>query len=518
MCYDPERKYFLKGVENIMCIEYEFLQHAQNLCDKDIPELQQWIKSNDINKPLENCGNTLLEYAVMSDSIEVAEFLINNGADIYLCTSEDWDSLIDLAALSGNLNIIKFFLENGFNRNVFLEDGSLMSAAVNNYAEVARYLINQGKDINMHDSSSSMTALRMAAQMHSAECVELLCNMGADTEAESDYGTALLGAVSAGDLEIVKILVNHGANVNYVNNDGSTPYEMAVYKGYEDIAEYLLKRGADSKLSFIKRGGRLPSIWYDWESKSDAYKAAKEGSFGGKVTFCENEHCGNKLRYKENVLREDIPGIFEWLEDNGIPFPNEDDKLTWPEYAVWNNSLKMIKFLVKSGANLYSSSSYEWDTLIEFAAVYGRLDIIKYLLENGYDRETFLKDNSLIFAASNDFTEIIKYLVESGKNIDQPFGNKKGYTALREAAQVNSVKSAALLCSLGANVNAEGEDTPLYIAAAEGNFEIVKLLVDNGADVNYFNKFSTTPYKIAKCFKQNEIADYLLEHSANPNM
>ncbi len=500
-----------------MSREYKFLQHVQNLCDKDIPELQQWLKSNDVNKPLENCGNTLLECAVMSGSVEVASFLIKSGADIYLCTSEDRNSLIELAALSGNLNIIKFFLENGFDRNVFLKDGSLMSAAVNNYTEIAKYLIDQGKDVNMHDSSSSMTALRMAAQMHSAECAELLCDMGADTEAESDYGTALFGAVSSGDLEIAKILVNHGANVNYVKSDGSTPYEMAVYKGYEDIAEYLLQCGADPSLSFIKRGGKLPSIWYAWESKSNAYETAKDESFSGEATLCDDEHCGEEPHHKENISREDVPGIFEWLEDNGIPFPDEDDKLTWPEYAVWNNSLEMIKFLIKSGANLYSSSSYDWNTLIEFAAVYGRLDIIKYLLENGYDKEIFLKDNSLVFAASNDFTEIIKYLIENGKDIDQPFDNIKGYTALREAAQVNSVESATLLCSLGANVNAEGLDTPLYIAAAEGNFEIVKLLVDNGADVNYSNKFGTTPYKIAKCFDQNEIADYLLEHGANPN-
>ena len=187
------------------------------------------------------------------------------------------------------------------------------------------------------------------------------------------------------------------------------------------------------------------------------------------------------------------------------------------ECAIMSGSVEIAEFLIKNGADIYLCTSEDWNSLIEFAAVYGRLDIIKYLLENGYDKETFLKDNSLIFAASNDFTEIIKYLIEKGKDIDQPFDNIKGYTALREAAQVNSVESVALLCSLGANVNAEGLDTPLYIAATEGNFEIVKLLVDNGANVNYSNKFGTTPYKIATFFDQNEIADYLLKHGANPN-
>ncbi len=495
--------------------KYKFLQNIDNLTADDIPEMQKWLESNDINKPIDNePGHTLLEYAVMSGSVEVADFLVNNGADMYHCTGEDWDSLIELAALVGNLDLIKYFLEKGFDKKAFLKDGSLISAAINNHVEIVKYLINQGKDINQHDCCNSMTALCMASQMQCAECVELLCDMGADIEAESEYGTPLFAAASSGDLKIVKILLKHGANVNYVTKDGSTPYEIAGYNGYEDVAEYLLKCGANSNLAFIKRGGKIPSVWYAYTHENDAYEA----SGGNDPTFCKGECQEDKVRYK-NFKRENESVVNEWLKNHNICLPDNDCKLTWFEYAVLNDSTtEMIKFLLSIEISPYTSSSDEWNTIIEFAAMYGRLDIIKHLLENGYDKKVFLEDDSLIFAASNDFTDVIKYLIENEKEIDKPFGKRKGYTALREAAQINNLESAKLLCELGANVNSEGVDTPLYSACAEGNFEIVKLLIDNGANVNYKNKYGVTPYEIAKFANHTEIADYLLKHGDNPKI
>ncbi len=499
--------------------KYKFLQNIDNLGDNDIPEIRQWLKNNDINKRLyDGAGHTLLEYAVMSGSAEVVEFLVKNGAGIYYCTGEDWDSIIELAALVGNLDLIKYFLGNGFDKNVFLEDGSLISAAVNNHAKIVEYLINNGKNIDRHDRFGSMTALCMASQMHCVECVKLLCDMGADIEAESKYGTPLFAAASSGDLKIVKILLKHGANVNYVTKDGSTPYEIAEYNGYNDVAEYLLKCGADPDLAFIKRGGRIPSVWYAHTNKNDAYEAAKNDGGGNEPTFCEGELQEDKIHYK-NFKRENESVVNKWLKNHNIYLPDKDCKLTWFEYAVLNDyTTEMVKFLLSIGISTYTSSSDEWDTLIEFAAMYGRLDIIKHLLENGYDKKVFLQDNSLIFAASNDFTDVIRYLIENGKEIDKPFGKRIGYTALREVAQVGNLESARLLCELGANVNIEGEDTPLYSASAEGNFEIVKLLVNNGANVNYKNRYGVTPYEIAKFSNHAEIADYLLERSVNPNV
>ena len=141
--------------------------------------------------------------------------------------------------------------------------------------------------------------------------------------------------------------------------------------------------------------------------------------------------------------------------------------------------------------------------------------MIKFLIENGYDHETFLKDDSLIFAASNDFTDIIEYMIKEGKDINQSFGKEKGYTALREAAYLNYTESVELLCKLGADVNISNKyDTPLYSAAAEGNLETVKILISYGADVNKASKYGITPYEISEKYGYNQVATYLGKHGA----
>ena len=229
-----------------------------------------------------------------------------------------------------------------------------------------------------------------------------------------------------------------------------------------------------------------------------------------------------------NLCEDDIIEIKEWLKKNNInkqfTVPISDKKYkkyTLIEIAINNRAIKVVEFLIKEGANLYTCSDQNFNNLIEFCASYGYLDSIKCLLSNGFDNKIFLNDNSLIYAAINNFPKVIEYLIDVGKNIEQFFDSEKinrhTYTALRMAVQENSIESVKLLCELGANVNMQGFDTPLYCASGEGHFEIVKILISYGADVNLGNDKGTTPYEIAKAYKHFEIANYLLEHGAKAN-
>lgn len=492
----------------------DFFYENRKLTKSDVSEISEWIKKNDVNKTLFSDNHTLLWHAVRDSALEVVDFLVKHGADISLCG--EYKTLIEVASIYGNLNVIKYFLDNGFDRETFFKDDSLIYAAEGNFVGIIKYLVEQGKDIEkrLYDYSDGCTALRMASQVNSIESVELLCKLGANVNADSIYGTPIYIAALEGNFEVVKILLKYGANINYITEDGSTAYEAAIYNRHNDIAEYLLKNGADPNLAFIKRGGKIPSIWYACASKKEAYEAAIENS-EGKPIFCDGECHMDKIYYK-NFKREKADVINKWLNDNDMPLPDEGYEFTWFEYAVLNDSTtETIKFLISLGISPYTSSSYEWNTIIEFAAMYGRLDVIKFLIENGYDHETFLKDDSLIFAASNDFTDIIEYMIKEGKDINQSFGKEKGYTALREAAYLNYTESVELLCKLGADVNISNKyDTPLYSAAAEGNLETVKILISYGADVNKASKYGITPYEISEKYGYNQVATYLGKHGA----
>lgn len=67
----------------------------------------------------------------------------------------------------------------------------------------------------------------------------------------------MLQAVERGYYDVVKCLVEHGADVNLGNKNGNTPLKRAIRNGYVCIAEYLVKQGASvptDTQSLIKEG------------------------------------------------------------------------------------------------------------------------------------------------------------------------------------------------------------------------------------------------------------------------
>lgn len=224
-----------------------------------------------------------------------------------------------------------------------------------------------------------------------------------------------------------------------------------------------------------------------------------------------------------NVEPEDIPEIKEWMKNEDVNQFLPEQNHTLLEYATMGGVLEVVKFLIENGADpaVYSG---EWLSLVELAAMHGRLDTIKYLLTNDICRKEFEKDNSAIVAAYNGFPEVVKYLIEQGKDIDaeQDYhdgdGPIEGFTALRAAAQENQVETVKLLCEMGANVNVQGDDTPLYSAASEGHFEVVKVLIDYGADVNNDQSVGGTALHVACHNSHVDVVQFLLLHGANPTL
>lgn len=91
-------------------------------------------------------------------------------------------------------------------------------------------------------------ALVTAVTFHDVVKIKELIESGADVEARDEFGrTCLVIACSHGNLEIVKLLVAHGANVNNAATDGTTPLLAATTSGSmnaREIKQLLLAKGA----------------------------------------------------------------------------------------------------------------------------------------------------------------------------------------------------------------------------------------------------------------------------------
>lgn len=98
-------------------------------------------------------------------------------------------------------------------------------------------------------------------------------------------------------------------------------------------------------------------------------------------------------------------------------------------------------------------------------------------------------------------------------------GNNDGYTPLHGAVSYgkNDTRKSAvkILLKRGANPNAKTSrdgETPFHKAVSRGDIEIVRLLIDYGADVNAVSKFGVTSLYFAR--NSNAITELLKEHGA----
>lgn len=112
---------------------------------------------------------------------------------------------------------------------------------------VERELDRRGADINAVEPGGGRTPLMAAAMYGHIETAKLLLMRGADVRlCPGEYGTALTGAASGGNPDMVRLLLRHGSNPNVrTPRGGETPLMYAADGGHSGAAGVLLAAGAD---------------------------------------------------------------------------------------------------------------------------------------------------------------------------------------------------------------------------------------------------------------------------------
>jgi len=125
------------------------------------------------------------------------------------------------------------------------------------HASVKRgeYLLSPKQALHVGD-----TPIYEAAAHNHHELVRLLLDYGADINICTNTGeTPLHSAIAAHHLSMVALLLDNGANINASLDCGQTPLRLAVIKGYADIVELLLTRGAQANIR--GKTGLTPLHW-----------------------------------------------------------------------------------------------------------------------------------------------------------------------------------------------------------------------------------------------------------------
>jgi ankyrin repeat protein len=285
------------------------------------------------------------------------------------------------------------------------------------------------------DMDFDVPALRLAARNRDVEAVRFLLEHGADVNSlDRRRNAAIHRAATNPDTAILDLLIRHGADVDLPNEDGDSPLLLCGVFGNPRGAELLIAQGAKIDLHSACAIGDLATI--SRLLAADPSAAGSRGSAGRTPLAC----------------------------------------------AVLGNHVHVTGHLLENGADPNQTASAHSDgTIMHIAAACGHTDIAQLLVDHGA-----CVDRSL-------------------------FGWQ---TPLRDAIDRQHWKTVNVLIAAGANVNpADSNPSPLHLAAMAGEAETVRLLLSHGAKIDVTHNFvmgqPETPLQVAVRTGQAEIVAML---------
>ena len=364
------------------------------------------------------------------------------------------------------------------------------TAAKLGFTEMVRDFIDKGFNVNSveGDIFERETALKLAVTSNRIEVVRLLLHKGADPM-DSDLphtDSILCRALDGPDrVEMVRILIDHGADVNhdYYFRRGSRVLRHAIRKGYHAIARILLKAGVYIHYNGIDA--------YDREPLHVAVE-------------------NNDVEMVQILIDagEDINGRasrFNWQGVRHIPVVHHNPEIlaTPTQLASLDNNAELVQMLLDEGADpcrdvrqdTYADDGevrYKYvPTALQSAVHHGNAVTVRMLLKahaDVNDRTGYLGP-PLAIAAANADLNILRILLRYGSPFNAPPKNfRESATALQAAAKTGDLEVVKELLDNGADVNADAGPiigrTALQAAAEEGDIELVKFLIGTGADIN----------------------------------
>jgi len=146
----------------------------------------------------------------------------------------------------------------------------------------------------------------------------------------------------------------------------------------------------------------------------------------------------------------------------------------------------------------------------------GDLNKVKAEIDSGKDvnSKDIAGQTALIYASENGRLEVVKYLVENGADVNAKSGRHGRGTALIYASAANRIIVMEYLLEHGADINATSpgfNETALIWAAAQGHVKAVNLLLNKKADTKIKNKKGKTALDFAKELNRKDIERILSE-------
>ncbi len=328
-------------------------------------------------------------------------------------------------------------------------------------------------------------------------------------------------AADKGWVQVIDYLLKRGARADLQTTHGRTPLHIAAEAGHLAVVERLMQQGVG--LNSLDNNGRT-ALFIACESGFTGVAAAlmREGAdvnVPGRSTVTDVRR--TKPLSPLVVAKAEISRHL--LHRGALPDGPPDSE---PPIVTAGGDTEKLELLLAHKAKPGVTNSVG-ETALHYAVEAGNLANVRRLLALGLNpnaRDASGKpvieptSRSFIPGQHATYWEVLTLLVEVGTEVNTKLSSiYRGRSLLHEAARYGDLTAMTFLIEKGADLNSRADDghTPLHVAAAQNQAEAIRLLAQHKAEVNAADKIGDTPLHFAVMTRSIDAAKALIDAGAN---
>uniref|UniRef100_A0A915CSY4 Non-specific serine/threonine protein kinase n=1 Tax=Ditylenchus dipsaci TaxID=166011 RepID=A0A915CSY4_9BILA len=377
----------------------------------------------------------------------------------------------------------------------------VLQSILYNNDDLLRELVQENPPLINFADSNGWTILHHAAVKGHTQCVLVLLESGADIDALSEPAkgglkSALMLASEQGKTETAELLVNYGADLFACDANGYSALQLAQLRAHDATAQLLINSSENIHSQAIQLRAKLCAACIDndfgvvQEVMNEAPRSAHKQILNGE----SGEEKSALYLACEHGRVEILSTLLKFSSKHSILYTPTGDTIL--HASVASQDPATVEIVIEKFPYLMDVANNEGSLVLHWACRCGNLEVVKILLEhtypkselkpveNGHGGESFYQfacdlnaaDNEcrtpLYLAVANGHTSVLHYLTTFKLPILQ--------------SKSSGVQSSSNLegCPFMLDVYCNNGRTPLIIACANGNLDMVKILLEHGADIN----------------------------------
>lgn len=346
-----------------------------------------------------------------------------------------------------------------------------------------------------------LNPLNLASYLGKAEIVKLLLDAGADINAgDFENSQPLHNAAVSGNVDTLRVLLEHKGNIDARDDYQMTPLHFALNFRKPEAARFLVEQGAD--VNARNHHGGTPLIYASFSNDIELIGLLiKKGADPDQIGMND----GSALHIAAAQGQLEIARLY--LENDANPNVKNSEGDTPLFWCGRERSLPVARLLIEHGADVLARNKHG-GTCLHNAMHGNSVTVARFFVDQGCPINVM--DNfgwSPLANASFGSPDVVEYLLMNGAKVDL----KCSPVATGKKARKKGDKSAdSCVCS--------PVSTALHSAVTRGHLDIAKQLVSYGADVNVVDQNGLTPLHHAARENYPDIVAYLLKNKAFPRV